>query len=308
MNTQSRAVALPTIQRLSLVITAMTFIVSCSSIQRYGDSHSATVSDTATDPNHPSRGAAFTIISSGAKMNAQFYLASGARNHPTMLLLHGTPGNEQNLDLAQAVRRAGWNVLTVHYRGSWGSEGDYSISNALSDTNAAMDFLLDPRNTDKYKIDVKTLVVAGHSTGGFNAAVYAAGHPQIAGVVLLDAWNAGPPKEPYSASARSAFIARVTQGSTSLVIRASEAYVDDYIAQAPLTKLATNLSALPVLIVGAEKANGSDNKALAAAIGKIDGTRLQMAILPTDHPFSDRRIELTNILLKWLDRISGLSN
>ncbi|MDO8912512.1 MAG: hypothetical protein Q8N10_08825 [Phenylobacterium sp.] len=32
-------------------------------------------------------------------------------------------GNEKNLDLAQAVRRAGWNAVTFNYRGSWGSPG-----------------------------------------------------------------------------------------------------------------------------------------------------------------------------------------
>jgi pimeloyl-ACP methyl ester carboxylesterase len=56
-------------------------------------------------------------------MNALFYLAGGPGPHPTIVLLHGFPGNEQNLDLAQSIRRAGWNVLTLHYRGAWGSPG-----------------------------------------------------------------------------------------------------------------------------------------------------------------------------------------
>ena len=42
--------------------------------------------------------------------------------------MHGLPGNERNLDLAQAIRRAGWDVLTFTYRGAWGSPGDFSIS------------------------------------------------------------------------------------------------------------------------------------------------------------------------------------
>jgi predicted alpha/beta-fold hydrolase len=37
-----------------------------------------------------------------------------------VILFHGLPGNVQNLDLAQAIRRANWNVLTLHYRGSLG--------------------------------------------------------------------------------------------------------------------------------------------------------------------------------------------
>ena len=61
-----------------------------------------------------------------------------------MLLLHGLPGNEQNLDLAQAVRRAGWNVLTLHYRGSWGSPGRFSLAGAGEDVDAAMAFLRQP--------------------------------------------------------------------------------------------------------------------------------------------------------------------
>src|SRR5437588_55662 len=66
---------------------------------------------------------AFALPSHGANMNAVLYTAAGSGAHPTVLLLHGFPGNEQNLDLAQAIRRAGWNVLTLHYRGSWGSPG-----------------------------------------------------------------------------------------------------------------------------------------------------------------------------------------
>ena len=35
------------------------------------------------------------------------YTAGGEGTHPTVILLHGIPGCERNLDLAQAVRRTG---------------------------------------------------------------------------------------------------------------------------------------------------------------------------------------------------------
>ena len=44
--------------------------------------------------------------------------ANGQGPHPTIVLLHGFPGNEKNLDLAQSLRRAGYNVLFFHYRGA----------------------------------------------------------------------------------------------------------------------------------------------------------------------------------------------
>ena len=68
------------------------------------------------------------IPSGGVEINGVAYLAAGAGPHPTVVLLHGLPGNEKNLDLAQAMRRAGWNVITFNYRGSWGSPGTFSFA------------------------------------------------------------------------------------------------------------------------------------------------------------------------------------
>src|SRR3546814_13526648 len=84
---------------------------------------------------------AFTIPSEDGALNAVLYTAAGSGLHPTLLLLHGFPGNEQNLDLAQAARRAGWNVLTLHYRGSWGSPGSFSFTHASEDAWNALQYL-----------------------------------------------------------------------------------------------------------------------------------------------------------------------
>jgi len=46
-----------------------------------------------------------TFPSFGHRMTGFSYLAAGAGPHPTILLLHGFPGNEKNLDVAQAKRQ-----------------------------------------------------------------------------------------------------------------------------------------------------------------------------------------------------------
>ena len=46
--------------------------------------------------------------SHGKRLNGLIYLANGPGPHPTVVLLHGYPGNEKNLDLAQSLRRASW--------------------------------------------------------------------------------------------------------------------------------------------------------------------------------------------------------
>src|SRR5580698_9643258 len=130
------------------------------------------ISDPAPDSAHPPRSAQVLVPSHGKGMNGLFYLAGGAGPHPTFVLLHGFPGNEQNLDLAQAIRRAGWNVLTMHYRGSWGSPGVFSIAHVLEDADAAVAFVRQPEIAAKYGIDTHRIVLGGHSMGGLATAAH----------------------------------------------------------------------------------------------------------------------------------------
>ena len=43
------------------------------------------------------------IPSHGVLINGLVYQPSGPGPHPTLIICHGLPGNEKNLDLAQAV-------------------------------------------------------------------------------------------------------------------------------------------------------------------------------------------------------------
>lgn len=50
------------------------------------------------------------IPTHGLLINGVVYQASGAGLHPTIVICHGLPGNEKNLDLAQAARRRSLNI------------------------------------------------------------------------------------------------------------------------------------------------------------------------------------------------------
>ena len=131
----------------------------------------AVTTDPAENAANPPSMQQLDIASHGSVMHGFIYLAEGAGPHPTVILLHGFPGNEQNLDLAQAVRRAGWNVLFFHYRGAWGSQGSFSFANCIADTQTAIDWIRDPQNAKKYNMDPAKIVLIGHSMGGFMASV-----------------------------------------------------------------------------------------------------------------------------------------
>src|SRR5512133_1534827 len=130
-----------------------------------------------------------SLTRGGARMNALLYIAQGKGPHPTVVLLHGYPGNERNLDLAQAMRRAGMNVLFFNYRGAWGSGGTFSFANAQDDVAAALAFARSAEVAAKYHADPRRVALVGHSMGGWLALLGAAadsGVRCVAGIEFAD--------------------------------------------------------------------------------------------------------------------------
>jgi pimeloyl-ACP methyl ester carboxylesterase len=267
----------------------------------------AVVADTPRDAKAPARNRQVLVMSHGQGMNALFMLASGTGPKPTMLLLHGLPGNEQNLDLAQAARRAGWNVLTMHYRGSWGSPGRFSLAGAFDDVEEAMAFLRQPENAREYGIDPRRIVIAGHSMGGFFAARYAATHDDVAGAILIDPWNIGASAKAVLAKPETRQDAIASMGEdfgnslagtdASALVTEGERHAKDW----DLVDYAPGLAGKPLLVVDAKYGLADQVAPLAAAIKAQKGARLQALTLPSDHAFADQRIALAGAVLNWLD-------
>src|SRR5438270_2489790 len=120
---------------LALILFPLLLCLSMSAQQ------AAISSDPGTDKANPAAMQTFQLPSHGALLNALVYVASGPGPHPVVILLHGFPGNERNLDIAQTICRAGWDVLFFDYRGSWGSPGDFSFTHAIQDTQYAIAYM-----------------------------------------------------------------------------------------------------------------------------------------------------------------------
>ncbi|WP_223799242.1 alpha/beta fold hydrolase [Sphingomonas nostoxanthinifaciens] len=272
----------------------------------------AVTSDTAVDTAHPAAMVAFRLPSHGALLNAVLYTPSGGEAHATLLLLHGLPGNEQNLDLAQAARRAGWNVLTFHYRGSWGSPGVFSFANCAEDAAAALAWLRDPANVQKYHLKADRIVVAGHSMGGAMAARVAAADKDVAGVLLIDPFDlAGTGRGFADPAKRQAFDAGELHDDMPPLAGTSEDTLLDEIARAdPAFDLAANARALadrPLMVIGAERGIAAQGIAAADAARAAGAPWVTSLTMPTDHSFSDHRIALETEVLKWLWTVPGRS-
>jgi uncharacterized protein len=265
----------------------------------------AVVSDPAPDAKFPASLAPLTIPSHGVDLDATFYLAAGSGPHGTVLLLHGLPGYEQNADLAQSIRRAGWNVLIFHYRGLWGQGGSFSNTAAIEDTAEAVRFLRDPANVAKYRIDPKRLLVIGHSAGGFLAGYEASHDKEITAVAMISPVNLGTingnPSERATRIKRWESQFHPVRGATpaELFDEAARHSKDwDYVQWADAL-----CCTRPVLLVEADDQNHADMEALAAALRQKKAAALEQKALPTDHSFSDHRIALQTIVIDWLQKL-----
>lgn len=268
----------------------------------------AVVSDPALDKQSPPALAILIVPSHGVDLDAWLYVASGAGPHGTVILAHGLPGYEMNGDLAQSIRRAGWNVLLFHYRGTWGVPGTFSLSSAIEDTSEVVRFLREPANAAKYHIDPKRLVVIGHSVGGFLAGYEAARDPDIKAVAMIAAVNLGKinadPKEREPRLKRWETQLHPVRGATAAQLFAE---AERHATEWDYVQWAEALRARPVLLVEADDQNHADMEALAAALRQKKAVALEQTSVATDHSFSDRRIELQSIVIRWLERL-GVAN
>lgn len=261
--------------------------------------------DPPRDATHPAHNQQLLIPSHGEDLNALLFVAQGEGPHPTVILLHGLPGNERNLDLAQALRRVGWNVLTFTYRGAWGSPGNFTLANGYEDTEAALAFARSEAGA-KLGIDPRRIVLAGHSYGGGIAGVVAARHPDLAGLVLIDAANMGAYGRQVAAGGekgRKEFAAGLDDLGHALAGTSPDALAAEiagFDARYDVLGGAEALRAMPIIDVYATHGIRDPNAALVAGFKKAGNERVTGIEMDTDHGFADHRIALSQAIADWL--------
>jgi pimeloyl-ACP methyl ester carboxylesterase len=256
----------------------------------------------------------FQIPSHGALLNAFVYVAAGAGPHPLVVLLHGFPGNERNLDLAQDIRRAGWDVLYFDYRGSWGSTGDFSYTHGIEDTAAAVSYLRSPAMAKLMRLDPTRIVLIGHSMGGFMAVQDAAADPSILAIGLISAADLGGripqplPKEREHATVKALSAAYDREGMDPINGCTPEELAHDTLANAAQWRFMAKVASLesrPALIVTSDDAYAREEETFAAALRRAGNTRVATLHLPTDHVYSDQRGPLSAAILRWLATVDS---
>ena len=298
-----------TLRRLVLsaaLLSASLFVVPAHA------QNAAITTDPAPDKTNPATMQSFQLPSHGALLNAFIYIASGAGPHPTVILLHGFPGNEKNLDIAQTLRRAGYDVLYFNYRGSWGSPGDFSFTHSIEDTQSAIAFMRDPVNARKFRADPSNLILIGHSMGGFMARYAAAQDPSIKAVGLVSAADMSVDRvESLKPEQRKAAVNPIAkhladEGMAPLAGVTPQSLAEEIIANADIwnvPNLAPKLATRPILVITSDDGLVPSNDAFVAALNKSGATHVTSLHLTTDHAYSDHRIALQQAILDFLGQL-----
>lgn len=261
------------------------------------------------DRTHPAKMMEVLFESHDALLNGVMYMPQGAGLHPTILLLHGFPGHERNFDLAQIFRRAGYNVMVFHYRGAWGSEGDFTFTHVLEDTETALQYLHDPKTAQRYNIDTDKITLIGHSMGGW-VALQMAGKGLANRVASVAGVNIGLWGELVADSqeAKSYSLKFFSESLPPLSGVTAESLIDEVVQnmdEFDTMRLANSLSQLDVLLVAGEYDEGVPaplhHTPLVHMLDRKNAENLTHIILESDHVFSDMRITLARTLLNWLD-------
>lgn len=256
------------------------------------------------DSNHPPSMAELQIPAGKSKMNGHMYLANGPGPHPTVIMLHGFPGNEKNLDTAQTLRRAGFNVLYFHYRGAWGSGGDYRLTNVVEDASAAITFIRTKGQSQELRIDPNRISLFGHSLGGFNALLNGAKDKTILCTVaaapadMVNFVENADPNIVVSADANTP-VPGLKNYSFADLIHETLAHKTDFDLQ---TKMA-GFGGRPLMIVtslGDTVVPPGGQKVLANTARAAGANPFVHHVMEGDHGFAWTRIAFNNAVTGWM--------
>lgn len=260
----------------------------------------AVFADQPSDATHPPELRQVRYPTGGVDVPARLFVAAGAGPKPTVLLLHGFPGTELNLDLARVLQRAGWNVMAIHYRGVWGSPGQFSFTHTIEDARAALVWLRDPARAEI--VDRTRLVVMGHSMGGFDT-VMIGDDAEVAGFVTISAADMGSLIAPLTTVEARENARAEWEADTSFTNMTYDAMVDEGLANQSAwhwRRNAAEMAGRPVLVVDSNDGLEKDGDAIAGAVEEAGGPASTRLKFETDHSYNDHRVTLASAVVSWL--------
>ena len=260
------------------------------------------------DKNFPPTMDPVIFKSEGEKIVGTMFITDGEGPHPTILLLHGFPGNETNFDLAHTFKRAGFNVFVFHYRGTWGSSGEFSFENGITDTKNAIEFLRHPDVCKAYRIDPSDIRIIGYSMGGFFGFYNALQFSDIKKIAFIAGFNFGlfAKMLPSIENAEEMTIDSLKKGS-AILSKADPEKLFGQIKQNyekwDLLSYVDKMKDKNIFLISAKFDTIAPaeihHQPLMQAL-KMNKINFEEKNIETGHGLANKRIELATVLVNWL--------
>ena len=200
--------------------------------------------------------------------------------------------------------------MGFHYRGTWGSSGEFSFTHVAEDSVAVVAQIRAPAFAAAHRIDPERVSVLGHSMGGYAALATAASVADLRCTVAMAAANFTALSEKLAADpALQAQTAQLFTAWGTGPIRdiSGAALVAELLvnpAAFDLTKRAQALSAKPLLLIAANQDTvtppAQNHELLMAAITVAGSANLHELRLDDDHAFSSQRIALAHAVVDFM--------
>jgi len=306
-----------TVQSSALLVAATLLAIATPRMPLCAESPRVPAADPIqTDPpsrlKPPASMAELKVSTPAGVLNGLVYLPAGAGRHPVVVFLHGYPGNERNLDLAQAVRRAGYAAFFFDYRGDFGTGGTFSRTHGLEDASAALAWVRMPENVEKYRLDPARIALVGHSFGGWLALMSVEHEAPSVCVAAMAAENSGWAAgryvtHPDEEAEEQAYYRETTDGTGGPVHADPEELMKEKIDHSGTWNYLSQAVAFKdraLLLIAATRDSideGADrHQEFASAVRKLGGRHVQVVVFDDDHPFSSHRVALARTLVHWL--------
>lgn len=250
--------------------------------------------------------------SKGAKIHAIFYQASGIKPLPTVILCHGFTGsNSDVLGLGERLMNEGFNALAFNYRGTWGSEGLFTIANSLEDVVSAIRYAESSSAIRQFNVDPSKIIVIGWSYGGGMALLGSLYGSTVRRVVYIAGGNLSEVARMMKQSDefKQAIFGMVDKGisdSGFSSLSAEELFADVLanMDKYDLVKHAEALSNKDILIIGGwyDQENTIEHHVLPLirALQRHKANDVRIEIFDADHSFMNVRSQLADTIVSWL--------
>jgi len=260
------------------------------------DSNTLVLTDINWDTAAPAGMQELQIPSAGSKLQGFIYKANGKGPHPTLLLLHGYPGNERNLDLAQVARSRGWNVVYFDYRGTWASQGAFSFKNCVEDVVNVVAFC--KTQAQEFNIDTTSIALFGHSMGGWICLKALQQLPGVKKGFALSTWNIAGTLKVFNGNYDNI---KKVMGDYFVLNATTQQQFEPVVKDSAFYYLGNDAKALAdkqIIMLDEHYRNAP----IADAIKAENKAYFEYSVWVTDHPFSNKRVALIKKVLVFLDK------